>query len=227
MVSDDRLPEHFGKITKISIPERSGYIKSDLDHKYYSFCTSSLYGDFKVRDNVAFLTEEVDGMLQASAIRKIYENSFGLKFISRVDISHIHRDAEHFFPIIFERIKDYSVEFIDEPFEFPNIIGKSICVPTSKKDVIIYAKRKRRKDYSRFVINREPIDTKFITVCLLRVPTHYSIMTAYLGKSAKEPYDERATEADKEFWKNHALIFGEEEVIERSITSVYPWKIPL
>jgi hypothetical protein len=31
----------------------------------------------------------------------------------------------------------------------------------------------------------------------------------------------------KEFWKNHALIFGEKEVIQSSITSVYPWKIPL
>lgn len=223
MEIDNRLPEHFGKITKLIENEGYGYVRSNINDQFYKFKTASLLDKFKVQDNVAFLIQTTYGREKATAIRRVYQNKYGIKFVPRVDESHIHRGIEPFLLIVLDKIKDLSCQYIEDKHDFDTIIGKSICVPTNKMDSIFYAKRKRRKGYSRFVLNREPLDTKFITVCLLKVTTHYLIISNYFGIAAREPWDNRAIVSDLEFWKNHALIYGEEEIEEGSRTSICPW----
>jgi hypothetical protein len=219
---ENKLPEHFGKITKIVRDE--GYVKSFIDNNYYYFKTQSLYGNLQLWENVAFLIEDKPDKQIATKIRRIYQNKKGIRFIQRVISSHIHRGVEPFLSQIFEQISDFDAETIEKDFPFPCIIGKSTCVSTNENDKIFYAKREDRSGHSRFVLNREPIDTNKVSVNLLKVPTHYLIISAYLGgKAEREPWDKRASSSALEFWKNHAFVDGYEKMIIESKTDICPW----
>lgn len=220
---ENRLPEHFGKITKLIESEEYGYVRSNINGQFYEFKASPLLGKFKTQENVAFLIRQFNGKEKATDIRRVYQNTYGIKFVPRVDESHIHRGIEPFLLIALDKIKDLKCEYIEVKHDFETTIGHSICVPTNEEDLIFYAKRRRRKGYSRFVLNREPIDTKFITLCLLKVITHYLIISNYFGLAAREPLDSRAIASDLEFWRNHALIYGYEEIEEGSRTFICPW----
>ena len=107
---------------------------------------------------------------------------------------------------------------------FPQIIGQTICVSTNENDEVFYAIREGRLGHTRFVLNRKPKDTKFITIILRKLPDYYQIISCYLGNVAKpEPWDEYALPDDLVFWENHALIFGEENIIVDSKTKTCPW----
>lgn len=94
------------------------------------------------------------------------------------------------------------------------IIGKQTCVPITKDDQTIYKIRKGRKWPSKFVLNREPIDTSYITMVIKKTKYDniYRLITAYIGdKSEREEFDTNVTTEEEmkrvhEFWNNHALV---------------------
>ncbi|MFO7807213.1 MAG: hypothetical protein R6V40_02195 [Candidatus Moraniibacteriota bacterium] len=62
----------------------------------------------------------------------------------------------------------------------------------------------------------------------------YVLITAFVGKRPQpEPWDARnfsqqpdpqeAERLAREFWSNHALIWGTEEIIQDTITTECPW----
>lgn len=100
-------------------------------------------------------------------------------------------------------------------FKYP--IAYDELVETKPTDTIFYAKRWRRKEPSRFVIGRTPRATNVINVTLHyrgrefrrnigKMVNKWDVITVYGGlPAAKEPWDERSSLKDAQFWLNHAF----------------------
>ena len=218
--------ENIGTIIKLDRDQGYGFITSDIDNNNYYFKTGSLRGDICLNDQVAFNILHIEEKQYAIAIRKIkiFQTKSGLKLIYEVDSPYIRREVEPYILDKLEEIHDFDSERDVQEFEFPSVIGKSICVPTDNNDEIFYAIKKGRKGHTRFVMNREPIDSKHITIVLQKGIAYFIIVNAYIGKKAKpEPWDKQALSDDFEFWDHHAIIFGEEEIILESKTNTCPW----
>lgn len=212
----------FGKISKINSDNGYGLVTSIDDGTEYYFKTSPLNQNYTVGTDVAFHFEGRG----ATAIRKIYVNNQGVKFIPRINYYHIHVDIDQFLPEIIDQFNNLG-DFEIIISEFPKIIGQSICVETNEKDDIIYAIRKGRQGYTRFVKNRTPVDTNKLTVILKKVAVdQYIIISTFFGvEVGPEPWDDRATEKDIQFWSNHALIYGYEETQPNTEIVNNPYKI--
>lgn len=111
---------------------------------------------------------------------------------------------------------DFKVQMIQ--VNMGRIVGKKLCVETTEKDEIFYAAMPGRKSnrVSRYVRNREPVDSSFITLILQkRDDERFQLFNCYIGEPApmdlSDPHLEKASkEAQQEaleFWKNHALIY--------------------
>jgi hypothetical protein len=150
--------------------------------------------------------------------------------------SHLHEDARHHLPDALARIETKGRQFIVEEVDFGQPIGKTICVAARPGDKIVYAKRPKRWGPSRFVLNREPEECSSIVVILKKAEENggYVLITAFIGHlSEPEPWDRRyfnqqanpaeAAEKSRDFWENHALIWGAEDVIENTVTTECPW----
>lgn len=218
------MQEHTGRVIHIDRNMKFGFIDSEIDNNRYYFKTFSLHGEIELNDRVAFLTEYKNEKQYVHAIRKIFQNKIGVKFIPRVSKTHLHKGIEPYLSVVIDQILDLNAERIVKDFEFPSIIGQTTCVTTDENDEIVYAIREGRLGHSRFVLNREPVDTNFLTIVLRKLSDYYQIISCYIGKLAKpEPWDEYASPDALEFWENHALIFGEEEIIIESKTDTCPW----
>lgn len=218
--------EVLGKIIKMDKLRGYGYVRSTENGKEYSFKLYAQNGDLNVNDDVIFLMNFDRNNIFASAVRKYYTNSYGIKFFPRVNDTHMHVDLEKHFPLIVNHIVDTSEAFLTEVYQSDTPVGQAECVKTCDDDKIIYAIRKGRKGYTRFVINRVPEETNYITIVLKKGELGYVIITIYYGeKSGLEPYDERATEKDIEFWQNHALIYKREDIELGSQTLECPYVV--
>lgn len=113
---------------------------------------------------------------------------------------------------------------IQADYDFNRTVGFSDSVETDSNDEIIYAKRANRKTHSRFVKNREPEPTSFVTVVLQRVQNGYLLLSAWLGPSVPPfPGDRREWPESQSFWKSHALILGPQAIDKTTVTSSCPW----
>ena len=151
----------------------------------------------------------------------------GEPVIDRKD-SHVASHAA-VFPLLAEAFSHVQTngrdEFCEE-VDFCRIVGETICVATSDADEIVYAKRPSRRGLTRFVKNRDPESTSSVTACFKRTTGGaFLLMTAFIGSRAPaEPWDtEWADEQSVPFWNSNALIWGAEEVIADTETSVCPW----
>ncbi len=216
-----KLSEHTGTIIKLERIRGFGFVYSEDDQNNYYFKISELHGEAYLNDPVRFLVNNKNDKTFASAIRKVYQNSMGIKFVPRIIETHIHDGTEPLLQIVFEQIQDINHEFLEVEHQFPSIIGKTTCVETNDDDIILYAIRNDRKGHSRFVLNREPVDTQSLSIVLKRISKYYLIITSYLGKLAQtEPYDQKATQDSIEFWSRHAFIFENEIIIPYSETNI-------
>ncbi|NRT15270.1 hypothetical protein HNP99_001617 [Flavobacterium sp. 28A] len=84
--------------------------------------------------------------------------------------------------------------------------------------------RKNRRGYSRFILKKEPTETKSLFIVLKKSRIGYVIITIFCGKkAAREPFDNLATDEDLNFWQTHALLFNEDIIIKDTITTICPW----
>lgn len=120
-------------------------------------------------------------------------------------------------------------EVVLREVDFGKIIGKSLCVPTTDADEIVFAKRPKRAGLMRFVKGREPEPSTVLSVVLVRgVEGILTCMTAYVGLlSPMEPTDYEVGSDEREksiaFWSTHALVWGEMETEEGTETTQCPW----
>jgi len=207
------LKEQTGKI--IRLQNNLGTILSN--HNNFIFDIQSHLNKLNLNDDVIFLVKKNN---TATAIRKLYTNIHGIEFSARVDASHIHIDLDSYLPALIENISNNVEDNIEIEHEYPHVIGKSQCVRTDNSDTIMYGKRKGRKGYSRFVLNRQPEDCKSVFAIFKKNENGYLIITIFIGKKAgREPWDPNATSSDKVFWENHALILNMETIQAGSLAT--------
>lgn len=105
------------------------------------------------------------------------------------------------------------------------VVGTSDLAETSEGDEIVYARRPRRVIYSRFVKGKEPTPTNWITVNLKKGKNgDYFLYTAFVGRNTPSiPGGDYLPEQSREFWSNHALIWGAQEVEPGTETTECPW----
>ena len=93
------------------------------------------------------------------------------------------------------------------------VVGTTNLAETSDQDEIIYAKRKGRDTYSRFVKNRDVIPTQYIVVVLRKTVDGYLLWTAMCGRLL--PQD--AYDKNSKWSKMHAMVFDEHLVQKDTI----------
>lgn len=140
--------------------------------------------------------------------------------------SHLHENVKAILPEAFSKLDSKGERFTIRELDFGRVIGESSCVPTSGRDVITYAFRPKRNGATRFVKNRksEPCSSAVFILKRDDYEPYYILITAFIGhESGPEPWDVRATDADREFWSTHALVWGSEEIIPGTETAICPW----
>lgn len=150
----------------------------------------------------------------------------GLWVFDRTD-SHLHLDAEAYVADALALVILGDREFAVECVDFQRQIGWSTCVRTGFDDQIVYAVRKGRAGHTRFVLGRQPEPCRLLTVILRRgsesAPGTATLVSAFVGgKTAREPFDPRATEDDRAFWATHALVWDEQSIHPETICATPP-----
>ena len=104
------------------------------------------------------------------------------------------------------------------------IIGMSSLVETVNGDKIVYALRPLRKTYSRFVKNKKPVPTSWVTIDIRQKDDEYFLYTAFVGRLTPSfPGGDYLPEQSKEFWSKHALVWGSQEIVPGTETTICPW----
>lgn len=122
---------------------------------------------------------------------------------------------------------------------FPNVIGKTLCVETQPDDDIIYARRKNRPGYSRFVRNRRPEECRVVTVVLCDITASingcavdrwYTVEAAWVGENAPpEPWDNRLKNnprrlrESQDYWSSHGFVWRTMPTVQGTETTRCPW----
>lgn len=139
--------------------------------------------------------------------------------------SHLHQNVAGVIKEVLLKVDTNNLDFLDCAIQFPKTIGLSSCVKTTPDDCIVFAKRPFHNGYTRFVLDRDLEPTSTVVVVLKKIkPNQYVLITAYIGEKADyEPWDTRATPKSTEFWQEHALVYGVEEICRGTATVVPQW----
>lgn len=106
---EEELNDHLGVIKMLDIRKGFGFISSELDTKDYYFKLRSLQKIVKPNDIVAFVVKTNNRGAYADAIRKIYTNRSGIKFIPRIKRKHIHDGVDPYLPVVYEQITEFGL----------------------------------------------------------------------------------------------------------------------
>lgn len=140
--------------------------------------------------------------------------------------SHIHEGVLRLLPEALGQIDSLGRGFLLEVVDFGRVIGETICVGTGPSDQIVFAKRRGRFGYSRFVKNRKPEPCSEMVVILKKAEEDnlFVLITAFVGhRPEPEPWDRNATANSLAFWRSHALVWGCEPTIPGTESSRCPW----
>ncbi len=108
------------------------------------------------------------------------------------------------------KLSEISGENVGIEHDFGKVVGKTSCVKTTDKDKIVYAKRKQRDSYSRFVKNRQLEDTNLVSAVLFKNEYGYLLWSAWCGSLVPtSPDSEGRMKTSEGFWQNHALVYDE------------------
>lgn len=120
-------------------------------------------------------------------------------------------------------------DVIRDNFDMGETVGMSDLVETDEHDDVFYAMRPLRSVYSRFVRNKEPYPTNWITIDLRKsrdaeYPGSYDLYTAFVGRLVPSfPGGNFLPEQSREFWSRHALALGKTEIVPGTETKDCPW----
>lgn len=104
-------------------------------------------------------------------------------------------------------------------------IGYDFVVPTTDKDIILYAQLLRDDVYTRFVKSGLPEATQFLSFVLRRNDDRsYELHNAWVGHNIPaRPGSENATPEGRAYWENHAVVLTSQPIQSRTITRVCPY----
>jgi len=108
--------------------------------------------------------------------------------------------------------------------DFGHTIGKTDLLETTDQDTVVYAKRMNRDNYSRFIMNRGPVDSSILTIILYKHDSFYMLKSAYIGiKVPSFPTAPTASNESVPFWMKHALAWGTQAIQPGTETDKWPW----
>lgn len=103
------------------------------------------------------------------------------------------------------------------------IVGTTSMVEITEEDEIVWAKRKGRDKYSKFVKNREATPTDKVVAILFKKEGGYLLWSGWCGELLpQEPDDDGGTRTSREFESTHALVFDEKIIQIDTLTTVDP-----
>jgi hypothetical protein len=105
-------------------------------------------------------------------------------------------------------------------------VGMTDLVETEPGDVVVYAKRLNRHEYSVFNLSKKPQPSSFVTTAFeLHADGTYELVSTWIGLSDSPsfPGTERETADSKVFWSTHALAWGRQEIQTTTKTMTCPW----
>lgn len=106
------------------------------------------------------------------------------------------------------------------------IVGYSDLVAIDPGDEIVYAKRLNRDEYSVFNRTKSPQSSSLVTTAYEKqADGTYELVSTWIGPSDSPsfPGTERETPDSKEFWAEHALAWGTQDIQQGTETAVCPW----
>jgi len=120
---------------------------------------------------------------------------------------------------------DAAGEFMMFHVDFKRIVGSSDLVTNMPGDVIVYAKRLNRNEYSVFNKSRPPETSSLVTVALEKHDDRYALVSAWIGRSDAPSFPDtvRETSDSRAFWKAHSLSYGRQEIQPGTETDRSPW----
>jgi hypothetical protein len=104
-------------------------------------------------------------------------------------------------------------------------VGTTSLIETNESDEIVYALRPNRDRYSRFVRNKTPQKTSWVTIDLKKTDHNaYDLYTAFAGRLTPSfPGGDFLPEQSHDFWSKHALVWGIQDVVPGTETKDCPW----
>lgn len=110
-------------------------------------------------------------------------------------------------------------------YDMGRVVGKTDLIKTTDADEIIYAKRKNRSEYTRFVKGKAPQPCRHVAIVLNKISDNeYDLTSAWIGYAVPMfPHTQHATAESAPFWRQHALAWGTQSVLPGTETDQWPW----
>ena len=138
------------------------------------------------------------------------------------------KDHPYLFELVKEIVSKYEVtaDALRFSTDMGRVVGMKDLVETQPSDAVFYAKRPNREKYTRFVHGKSPEPTPFVTIELRKVNEgEYDLFTAFIGEltpsfpTGKDDQNQK----NRDFWNSHALVVGNQEIVEGTETEECPW----
>lgn len=111
-------------------------------------------------------------------------------------------------------------------YDMGRTIGRDFVVETSDSDNIFYVQMVHDSLYTRFIKNGEPLPTQYVSMILQRDQKSgpYRLQDTWIGRlTPPRPGSAEETPESKIYWKEHAIVFGNEPIQSRTLTKTYPY----
>lgn len=122
------------------------------------------------------------------------------------------RETSNLLELVKEVIKQADIlgEKVVFETDMGRVVGTTTLVETTGRDEIIYAKRKERNVYSRFVKHREAVPSQYIVVALNFIAGEYFLWTAWCGRLLPGDYYDPSDRLKSDgFYQTHAQVYDE------------------
>lgn len=111
-------------------------------------------------------------------------------------------------------------------YDMGRTIGRDFVVETTDGDNVFYVQLIRDPVYTRFIKNGEPRPTRYISMVMRRDQKSdpYRMHDVWIGRlTPPRPGSDEETPESKIYWKDHAVVFGNEPIQSRTLTKTYPY----
>lgn len=119
-------------------------------------------------------------------------------------------------------------ELVAKDVDMGRTIGNSDVVEVDESDEIVYAMRKHREDqgFVPFAKSQKAKPSSLISIYLVRRdPKTYELLSVWIGEyeSPMFPQMNNATPESIPYWKQHAFVWGSQEIIPSTERPDCPW----
>lgn len=110
-------------------------------------------------------------------------------------------------------------------YDMQRQIGYDYVIGTTDTDTVFYACLVKDEVFTRFVKNRKPTPTNYLTIIARRdAENSYELTDIYIGRYVPpRPGSTDETDASRPYWARHAVILSNQPVQAHSLTKLCPY----